>query len=405
MAAKKILVIDDSKLIRMRVCNLLETAGFEVAELDNVEDFFFNRWRYRDVALILLDINLPGRDGLSMLQEMNESKRERWPKVFVISSLADKNTIRSALYYGAKDYILKPFVAADFLGKINNFINSEQGQSVRELYEALAEEVRLLNRAYIKNGCCFFPKEAAEKIALKCLMLGKCEQRMVLFNHDYGISGYTFRHSINVAVLCGLLGSWLGLEEEKTLDLVRAGLLHDLGKIKIPLRILNKRSKLTPGEMAVMRTHPQEGVKLLCQEDYAADVLKGILEHHERIDGSGYPKRLQGREMALSAKVVAVADVYDAMMSNRAYHNGVTPFVVIEDLSRSMIGKLDPLICAVFLRNIKKQMLGERVILANGMEAKIIEFEEQGFAEAILQLPDGRRIAMEESGEIAKWKT
>ncbi|WP_346355617.1 HD domain-containing phosphohydrolase [Azotosporobacter soli] len=404
MAAKKILLIDESHLMRLQVRLLLEREGFQVAELDSVQDYFANLWRYAELDLLLLDVDSGERGGLAALRGMQEKPGEVWPAVFILSGNADRETIRTALCYGAKDYILKPFVSEDFLRKIAYFFHAGAGTSFKEKYDALVEEFRLNSEAILEEGEGAFPKEKIDALAEECFALVKGDVRLILFNHDYGVAGYTFRHSVNVALLSALIGQWMGLGDEKLRKLTVAGLLHDLGKMAIPPAILNKRGELTPDEREIVCNHPRKCLEILALQGYERELLFGILQHHERVDGSGYPEKLPGRAISLFARIIAVADVYDAMMSNRVYHHGVTPFVVIEQLVKDMAGKLDPLVCSVLLKNSKEQMVGQRVILADGRKAVIEEFEEGGFAEPVLQLPDGQRIRFNESSPVVRLK-
>jgi len=184
---------------------------------------------------------------------------------------------------------------------------------------------------------------------------------------------YTFRHSLNVAVISGILGKWVGLAGEELKDLIFAGLLHDIGKTQIPLEILNKPAKLTQEEMNIMKGHPLEGYKMLLGEPGTnKDILYGVLQHHEKIDGTGYPWGINGEQIHPFATIIAVADIYDAMTSDRVYHLKQTPFEVIAEIKQETFGKLDPAICVTFLRNILDYFIGTKVRLSDGEEAEII---------------------------------
>ena len=129
---------------------------------------------------------------------------------------------------------------------------------------------------------------------------------------------YTFMHSVAVCALMIALARQLGLDEQQTRDAGMAGLLHDLGKAMIPMEILNKPGKLTDEEFALVKTHPEEGHKLLLAGIGISEMTRDVcLHHHEKVDGSGYPKRLNSETMSLFAKMGAVCDVYDAVTSNR----------------------------------------------------------------------------------------
>lgn len=142
---------------------------------------------------------------------------------------------------------------------------------------------------------------------------------------------YTFAHSVNVAVLAAMMGKFSGLSDEDMKTLVMGGLLHDLGKIKISSAILNKKGRLTPLEFEEIKTHPMEGAQRIHDNEWMlpkSSILAAIAaQHHEHIDGTGYPRGIKGDKMHRFAKMVAVADVYDALTSERPYKKAYTPSV------------------------------------------------------------------------------
>ena len=142
-------------------------------------------------------------------------------------------------------------------------------------------------------------------------------------NHLHTIkrrNDYTYSHSVHVATISGILGGWLGYRKEELKELILAGLLHDIGKTQVPLEILNKPGKLLPDEMEIMRKHTTRGFRLIKEfPAVSPGVIYGILQHHERLDGSGYPKGLKGDEICRNAKIVMIADVVDGITSGRPY--------------------------------------------------------------------------------------
>jgi len=184
---------------------------------------------------------------------------------------------------------------------------------------------------------------------------------------------YTYTHSVNVALLAMIIGKWMKLSDLDIYQLGCAGLLHDIGKAKIEDAVLNKPAKLSTEEYTRMKRHTIEGFKLLCEiPGIPGDVIFAALSHHERIDGGGYPFGLKGEHTHLYARIIAVADVYDAMTSKRIYRDKVSPFSVAKQIINDRFGILDPRISQIFLDNICDLYVGTRVELSNGWVGDVI---------------------------------
>jgi HD-GYP domain-containing protein (c-di-GMP phosphodiesterase class II) len=188
---------------------------------------------------------------------------------------------------------------------------------------------------------------------------------------------YTFMHSVAVCALMIALARQLGLDEQQTRDAGMAGLLHDLGKAMIPLEVLNKPGKLTDAEFDLVKTHPEEGHKLLLGGNGISDMTKDVcLHHHEKVDGSGYPKGLNGQTMSLFAKMGAVCDVYDAVTSNRPYKAGWDPAESIKRMAEWK-GHFDPTVFQAFVKSLGIYPIGSFVRLESGKLGVVIEQGEQ----------------------------
>jgi len=188
---------------------------------------------------------------------------------------------------------------------------------------------------------------------------------------------YTFMHSVAVCALMIALARQLNLDEQQVREAGMAGLLHDLGKAMMPLEVLNKPGKLTDDEFALIKTHPEEGYKLLLEGKGVTDLVKDVcLHHHEKIDGSGYPKGLNGETMSLFAKMGAVCDVYDAVTSNRPYKAGWDPAESIKRMAE-WTGHFDPVVFQAFVKSLGIYPIGSLVKLASGKLGVVIEQGEQ----------------------------
>ena len=188
---------------------------------------------------------------------------------------------------------------------------------------------------------------------------------------------YTFMHSVAVCALMIALARQLGLDKQQVRDAGMAGLLHDLGKAMIPLEILNKPGKLTDEEFALVKTHPEEGHKLLLEGKGINEITRDVcLHHHEKIDGSGYPKGLSSETMSLFAKMGAVCDVYDAVTSNRPYKAGWDPAESIKRMAEWK-GHFDPAVFQAFVKSLGIYPIGSLVRLESGKLGVVTEQGEQ----------------------------
>jgi HD-GYP domain-containing protein (c-di-GMP phosphodiesterase class II) len=212
---------------------------------------------------------------------------------------------------------------------------------------------------------------------------------------------YTFEHSVNVAVLSGVIGKWMGAKGQTLRDLIFAGLMHDIGKSQVPVEILNKPGKLSPTEMEIMKRHSAQGYYLLKEVPRVPLViLWSVLQHHERMDGSGYPLHLHGNNIHEFARIIAVADVYDAMTSDRIYRRRTTPYHVVETLFRQMFDKLDPEVCGKFLYHVKDFMTGNIVMLSDGRQAEIIHPGSYPAGLPLVKTSDGQFLNLEQKRDI-----
>ena len=184
---------------------------------------------------------------------------------------------------------------------------------------------------------------------------------------------YTYMHSVAVCALMVSLSRHMGLDEAQTREAGLAGLLHDVGKMAMPIDVLNKPGQLTDDEFAVMRSHPVRGYEMLLEGGAVpAAALDVCLHHHERIDGSGYPKKLKGEEISLLSRMGAVCDVYDAITSTRPYKNAWDPAGSIQRMAQ-WTGHFDPAVFQAFVKSVGIYPVGTLVKLHSGRLAVVVE--------------------------------
>ena len=190
---------------------------------------------------------------------------------------------------------------------------------------------------------------------------------------------YTIHHAANVGILAGVFAKWVGYNKDMEKDIIIAGVLSEIGKVKVPREILNKKGKLEPEEFAEIKRHVDYGYDMLKHSELKnkTDILSGILHHHERCDGSGYPNRLKGEQISDFGKIIAILDIYDAMAANRSYAKRNSPFDIFKVLYDDVLkGKLDTRFGILFMRNLRRSLNGNWVGLNDGQRAKIVYIDE-----------------------------
>lgn len=198
-----------------------------------------------------------------------------------------------------------------------------------------------------------------------------------------------YAHSINVALIARILGTWLKYDRETLDQLTIAGLLHDIGKIKIPEDILNKPGKLSSAEFEIIKMHPTLGYDSVDHLNLDPRVKEAILKHHERCDGSGYPVGIKADEIDDFTMVIAISDVYDAMTAARKYRAPLCPFQVIASFEEEGLQKYKPSIILTFLERIANTYQNNRVLLSDGRQATIVLLNHKRLSKPTVKLDDG----------------
>lgn len=207
---------------------------------------------------------------------------------------------------------------------------------------------------------------------------------------------YTFTHNINVATISLMIGQALELPREDLEDLGTGCMLHDVGKLKIPLSILNKDGKLTDQEFAEMRSHPNYGYEILAKSKGVSERARMVaLQHHEKFQGGGYPRKLKGNEISLFARICAVADVYDALTTDRPYRIAMSPYDAMKILTSGMDSHFDPKILGAFIRKFSLYPSGSLVTLNDGSVALVLKNNPTSVIRPVIKIvadSSGRRI-------------
>lgn len=208
---------------------------------------------------------------------------------------------------------------------------------------------------------------------------------------------YTYVHSLNTAVIAIYFGIEMKFNKNMLLDLGIGTILHDIGKTKVPIEILNKTTMLTDEEFGIMKLHPRCGYDILQKTDYVSErSAKIALQHHEKIDGTGYPYGLTGDKISTYAKIACISDVYDALVSDRVYRRGFPPHEAYEIIMINSGKMLDENLVRIFKGNFSMYPLGSEVVLSNGIRAFVIGHN-KGFPDRPIV-----RITRDELGEKSK---
>ena len=209
-----------------------------------------------------------------------------------------------------------------------------------------------------------------------------------IFEMLHGIRDYddmTYAHSLNVSLICSIFAVWLKMPKEEARILTLAGLLHDIGKMLMPREIITKPIKLSDDEFEIIKTHTIKGYQAL--KDYPVDirVKYAALMHHERCDGSGYPNGFKSDQIEDFSKIIAIADVYDAMTSNRRYRKAICPFDVVENFERDGFLKYDPGYLMIFMERIVQSYLHNIVRLSDGREGEVIMINKLSLSRPVIR--------------------
>jgi len=269
-----------------------------------------------------------------------------------------ERSIRSLIDHGIQGAYIDTPVAEGIQPQA--FFTPEKRLSLIEGIKSAYDRVR--SSGTMPNGK-LFDQMAAD------VVLSALKQDQLLFNvitiRNY--DDYTYTHSLYVAGIATLIGTHMKLPHQHLLSLATAGLLHDIGKLDISLNIINKPAALTEDEYTAMRDHPLLGVSRLSKsKSYRDNILKGVESHHEHFDGGGYPHQLLGENIPLFGRILAIADVYDALSSTRSYRAAWNPSQIIDYISSRSASQFDPDILPAFLHSVAAYPVGTMVRLSNG---------------------------------------
>jgi putative two-component system response regulator len=358
----KVLVVDDDQFALRSMVKVLGGESYEVVAAASGSEAI-DLLKEDSFDLVLTDLKMPEVDGLEVLRQAREIAPQA--VVLILTGYASLESAIEALREGAYDYLLKPCSADELKLKIERGLErvrlAEERQRAQEalrkahneleirVKERTAELVKANEKLQIEIA---ERKRAEEELRQSHARLGRTLEGTVnaLVSAIEMGDPYTAGHQWRVTQLACAIAKEMGLPEEQIEGIRMAGLIHDLGKINVPAQILSKPGPLTELEYGLIKAHPQLGYDVLKTIEFVWPVAQILLQHHERMDGSGYPAGLLGEDILLEARILAVADVVEAMVSDRPYRLALDIEEALEEISRNRGVLYDPEVVDACLR-------------------------------------------------------
>ena len=308
----RLLVVDDDEQIRRMLGRILAREGYTFTPAaDGVEAR--KCLQNQDFDLALCDVNMPGESGIELAGYI--ASRCRDTAVVMITGIDDRNVAEQAVEAGIYGYMIKPFNPNEVIINIRNALRRR--------------DLEIANRDYRENLELMVEERTKQ---LRKAMEGIIRaMALTVESRD----PYTSGHQQRVAQLARAMAKEMGLSKDQVQGVYLAGLIHDLGKISIPAEILSKPTKLTDIEFSLIKTHPQVGYEILKGISFPWPIAKVMFQHHERINGKGYPLGISGDDIVIEAKIIGVADVVEAMASHRPYRPALGIDKALEEISNN----------------------------------------------------------------------
>ncbi len=334
-----VLVVDDEEPIRNALRKFLKQQQFEVYAAGSADEAL-QQLRLHKVALMLSDIRMPGTSGVDLVPEALEIEPDL--AILMLTAVNDATSAALCMQRGAMDYLTKPIELAD-LG--------------RAVQRALKRREMLLENRHLNQWL-------KEEVTTRTAELHRQQHRMeristatleALVNALEAKDPYLRGHSARVADLSANIAMEIGLSDEEVERIRMAGRLHDLGKIGTRDAVVNKEGPLTPEEFEHVKQHVIIGAQILAPLVHLGDIVNMVKSHHERFDGTGYPDGLRGEEVPLGGRVIAAAEVYDALTTARPYQAKMTPEQAVERMADLAGTVLDPKVYEALVRIVGRR--------------------------------------------------
>lgn len=294
------------------------------------------------------------------------------------------NSIKEVMVYIPKDIVQVP---SSMESKTAELKNTTEFKKFKKFY---MESIELLKESFMGlMGFSNSQLNTEQLLNSVSSLLKECRNSFRTFDMLQCMKEYddiVYVHSMNVTLICASFASWLNLSQADMQQLLLAAILHDIGKLKIPYDIIHKPTALTDQEFKMIRQHPVLGYNMVKDMDLDHRILDAILMHHERCDGSGYPRQLTSKEITSFPKIIAIADVFDAMTTNRSYRNGICAFDVIQKFEEDGYQKYDVAYLIPFLKSLALAYINSTVQLSNSLVGEVVMINEQALSRPIVNV-------------------
>jgi putative two-component system response regulator len=331
-----VLIVDDEDIQRTHMADLARQAGFQTVEAANGVEAF-EVFGQREPHIVVTDFHMPGMDGRSLVVRLRRTRKGSRVPIMVITSDDLRRTKIQLLQAGADDFLVKPVDSLEFTARLMAL--ARRAAVVDVLGTVTIQRNEALRRLQARSR---------ELERLTYGLVAALEHASSLNDTDTG------KHIQRVSGYAAHIARALGVEEEQVQQIQRYAGLHDIGKVGIPDAILKKPGRLEPREFEQMKTHTLIGGELLREAGLPEMAVNIAQHHHERWDGEGYPHGLAGDQIPQEARLVAIADVFDAMVTRRIYKESSTLEEASAELHRVAGSQLDPQLVEVFEREIQE---------------------------------------------------
>lgn len=256
-------------------------------------------------------------------------------------------------------------------------------------------------RSFVAGKCPLDTDALLESVSKVYNMVSSQGQIFDMLMCIRNLDDITFVHGLNVAIISTVFAEWLNMSPEDSDALILSGLLHDIGKLMVPEEILKKKGALTAEEYKVIKGHSRAGYNLLKDLNLDPRISLAALEHHERSDGTGYPDGRMASHIEDFAKIIAIADVYDAMTAARSYRGPICPLEVLNNFENDGLSKYDPKYLLIFMEHVIATYLNQYVLLSNGAVAEIVMVNQHSPARPIVRLLNQQCIDLSQDTSIS----